>query len=82
MYTLTRTERVVRCFGWPIPILDDQITILAPDGSTRDVISLYDALEDIVPRSRVGRIYRAMLDPAAPQLSEWKTGARKFSPCG
>jgi hypothetical protein len=65
IYVLTREPRIVRCHGFPTPILDDKITILGPDGVTKRVISMFDAIGEIVPASRVRRIYRTLLDPRA-----------------
>lgn len=75
-YALTRSERVVRCHGFPLPILDDRVTILAPDGSTVEEFWLYDVLGEIVPASRVWRAYRAMLNPRAVQ---WITRTRRLT---
>jgi hypothetical protein len=63
VYTLTWAERVVRCHGLPVPILDDLITVLAPDGTDKRTIWLYDILGEIVPRSDVWKIYRNLLHP-------------------
>lgn len=65
VYVLTRAERMVRSHGWPLPVLDDLVTILDRDGHTLRQFSLYDIIGEIVPASRVWRIYRAMLSPAA-----------------
>lgn len=63
VYVLTRSPRVVRCHGFPLPILDDEVTILNPDGSTQRVISMWDTMGGIVSRDRVWHSYWALLDP-------------------
>jgi hypothetical protein len=63
IYALSRSERMVNLHGVRVPILDDQVVVLEPDGTTRETFWLFDVIGEIVPRSRLTGIVRFFLNP-------------------
>jgi hypothetical protein len=64
IYALTRRDRLIVYNGLPLPILDDTITILSPEGEAESEISLYDILKPLVPAGRMRGIWRWLLSPS------------------
>ena len=65
IYTLTHKNDIVFYHGIPLPILNDYITVLSPEGKVLSETSLYDILKDHVPFRSVKSIYRYMLSRRA-----------------
>jgi len=49
LYVLSRRDRIVFHAGFPLPILDEFITVLSPDGKVQREVSLYETLKDEIP---------------------------------
>jgi hypothetical protein len=56
IYVLFRREEVIRDRGMPVPLLNDYIAVLSPEGQLRGEISIFDALKDRVPTAHLARI--------------------------
>jgi len=63
IYALTRRDELVLHRGRPLPILNDYITVLSPEGEIREHISLYGILKGLIPPWRVDNIYRSFAKP-------------------
>ncbi len=51
--------------GWlPLPVLNDYIVSLSPEGEFREEISFFDLLGSEIPAARVARIYADIVKPA------------------
>lgn len=59
--TFTRDIRRIRHKGIEIPILDDSVTILSPDGKVKKRISIYNLFGSLIPERRLGIIARSDL---------------------
>jgi len=63
IYSLTRKDELVFIFGLPVPIIDEYIVVLSPDGEIKDELSLFRLLKKDIPFGRVSKIYRWIIDP-------------------
>ena len=63
IYVVARKDSLVFCRGWPVPILEDYIAILSPDGKLTKEIRFYNSVERIFPKKRLMYIYRSIINP-------------------
>lgn len=64
IYTVSRKDAIVKMWGWvPVPILNDIVIVMGPDGKILDEISLTLPAREVIPAKMIGRIYRHMLHP-------------------
>jgi hypothetical protein len=63
IYTLSRKDELVFLSGLPVPILNDYLVVLSPDGETKKEISLFQVLKRKIPVDRVFHIYAHILNP-------------------
>lgn len=62
IYTLTGKDELVFLSGFPLPIKNNYIVVLSPDGSTKKEISLFHLVKQSIPIIRILHIYWRMLD--------------------
>lgn len=62
IYVLDARDEIVFCFGLPLPIINDYILILSPNGETKREINLFKVLKNEIPFNRVARIYRYIVN--------------------
>lgn len=62
IYVVARKDEVVFMFGLPVPVLNDYIVVLSPDGDVRREISLFKVLGRKLPFDRVPGIYSLIVD--------------------
>ncbi len=55
-YVITRQRREIEHAGRTIPVVDDRIVEVSPDGDVRRSVSLFDRLRDRVPSSRLDAV--------------------------
>ena len=60
IYALTKSKRYISYASQTIPILDNAITVLAPDGKVKSSISIYDLLasEKMLPKGKLIKIIK------------------------
>ena len=58
IHALTRKDDIVFYHGIPLPVLNDYITVLGPDGKMRSETSVYDIFKDHITFRSVKKIYR------------------------
>jgi len=63
IWVISRKEKVVFIFGFPVPILDDYITVLSSHGEIKKNFSLFKVLREKITFDRVAKIYRFLIDP-------------------
>lgn len=63
LYALIRKYELVSFSSLPVPILNDCIFIMSPEGEARREISLFDALKEEIPVVSFSKIYRWINDP-------------------
>jgi len=63
IYALARKDSLVFYRGWPVPILEDYVAVLSPNGELIKEITFYSSVERIFPRKRVVYIYRWIINP-------------------
>jgi len=63
IYALASKADIVFFFGLPVPILNDYVVILFPDGELKKEISLFSVLKEEIPFNKVYRIYRTIIHP-------------------
>ena len=63
IYALGREDRLVFWHGIPLPIVNDYIMVLSPDGQIRKKIDIYDIVKDQIPLHRVAKTYCSILNP-------------------
>ncbi len=64
IFLLLSREELVRWRGIPLPVVNDLIVRLSPEGEAREEISLYPLLAGRVTVERVKLIYRDLLKPS------------------
>jgi hypothetical protein len=73
IYTLASEDEMVFFRGFPVPIVNDHITVLSPDGTVTKQVSLFAALEERIPSNRIWKAYRRIIRPK----NVWKTLKRR-----
>jgi hypothetical protein len=63
IYALMRRDDIGFYYGFPVPLLNDYILILSPDGTSQQVIPLFDVVKKHVPIRDILRIYRMISNP-------------------
>jgi hypothetical protein len=63
IYTLTSREEVVRIDSLPVPLIDDYVVILSPEGVVKREISLFHVLERQLSALNVAAIYLQVINP-------------------
>lgn len=63
IYTLSRKDELVYIYGIPVPILNEYILILSPEGEVRREISLSPSLKNYVTLDAIINIYLWMNNP-------------------
>ncbi|HWP92427.1 MAG TPA: arylsulfotransferase family protein [Thermodesulfobacteriota bacterium] len=63
IYALRRKEEMVFISGLPVPILNDYIVVLSPNGEIKREISLFKVLKKGVPFNVVTKIYLWIINP-------------------
>jgi len=63
IYLLARKDGLIFIHGIPVPILEDYIAVLTPDGEIKREISIARMLKEDVSFDWIRRIYRKMLAP-------------------
>ncbi len=63
IFLLVYREEVVSWRGLPLPVVNDLIVRLSPEGELKEQISLYPILSDRVTGERAALIYRDLLKP-------------------
>lgn len=63
IYALARKEDLIKICGFPLPILDDYLVVISPEGEVKNEISLYDILCEDIPFERYLDIMRWANDP-------------------
>ncbi len=63
IYVLAREDEVVFHYGLPLPIHNDHILILSPDGTVKRRVNLFKVLKKEVTFDRVLNIYLATINP-------------------
>jgi len=63
IYSLTRKDKLVFISGLPVPILNDYLVVLSPDGEIKEELSLFKVLKKEIPFNSVTRIYRWLEPP-------------------
>jgi outer membrane protein assembly factor BamB len=64
IYVPGRRDAVIRMWGWiPVPVLDDLVTIVSPDGKIINNTPLAQAASKFIPSSNVVDIYIYLLHP-------------------
>ncbi len=61
IYVLDRKEEVVLSFGLPLPILNDYIVILSPEGEVKREINLFKVLRKKIPFSKILNVYSGII---------------------
>ncbi len=61
--TLTSREELVFDHFLPIPIINDYIVTLSPDGVVRENVSLFDLMKSQIPPTHILNIYSRMIYP-------------------
>jgi hypothetical protein len=56
IYTATRDERIETIMGVKVPILDDYLSLVSPEGEPRRRISLFKLLGHLIPKKRIDLI--------------------------
>lgn len=56
IYGLSRRDTIIEIEGQKIPILQDFITILRPDGSLKKEISIFDVVQQNIPKDKIKAI--------------------------
>ncbi len=62
IYILGRRDEVVFIFGLPVPILNDYIVVLSPDGEIKKEISLFKLLKQELSFNKVIKIYISIIN--------------------
>ena len=63
IYTLTSREEVVRIDSLPVPLIDDYVVILSPQGVVKKQISLFHVLERQLSALNAAAIYLQVINP-------------------
>ena len=61
IYVIGREDRLVFHRGFPVPILDDYIAFLSPDGTILKKVSIYELVKEHISLQRLTGIYRWIL---------------------
>jgi len=61
IYAIGREDRLVFRRGLPVPILDDYIAVISPDGTILKKISIYELVKEHISLQRLIGIYRGIL---------------------
>ena len=65
IYALTRRDRLILHKWRPLPILNDYITVLSPEGEIKEHIPLHGMLKDNILPRRVREVYKDFTRPRA-----------------
>jgi len=63
IYIITRNDELVFYRGLPLPILNDRILALSPEGEIKKNISIFKMLKDKIPPRSFGKIYAWIIMP-------------------
>ncbi len=63
IYTLSRKDKIFFMYGIPVPILNDYLVMLSPEGKIKKEFSLYNILEYRLSFENIKSIYSWMLNP-------------------
>lgn len=63
IYTLARKDELVFISGFLVPILNDYLVVLSPDGTTQKEVSLFNILKQEIPVDRILEMYAGMIVP-------------------
>lgn len=63
IYAIVRKDEIVFLSGFPIPILNDYILRLSPDGHVKEEHSIYPFVQEQIPEGTAWRIYRWLFLP-------------------
>lgn len=61
IYVLTREAAVINCSGWPVPMVNDFISVLSPEGQLRREIPITEVILNQIPLEEKTAIWRYML---------------------
>lgn len=63
VYVLARRDEIVFFHWLPLPILNDLIVVLSPDGTIDAELSVYRIFQNEIPRRKIIEIYKWILKP-------------------
>lgn len=63
LYVLGMKDKMIFIAGLPLPILNDYIVVISPDGKTKSSISLLRALRSDLGFGRISLVYRWLITP-------------------
>lgn len=63
IYTLTRKDELVSLSGFPLPIANDYLVTLSPDGDIEGELSMYSIFSEYLTTDTIFRIYAWAFDP-------------------
>jgi len=63
IYVLGREDSTVFRYGLPVPILDDYIAVISPDGKFKEKTSLFKIFKREIPFNRIIQIYGWIINP-------------------
>ncbi len=63
IYVLTRNDEIVFSYGLPLPIHNDHILILSPDGTVKRRVNFFKVLKKEITFEKVIEIYQAIFTP-------------------
>lgn len=66
IYVITNKREIVSWHGIPVPIINDYVVTLSPEGKILQTYNLYEAVMEYVPGHCVSRVYRAVLSMLRP----------------
>ncbi|MFC1783433.1 arylsulfotransferase family protein [Planctomycetota bacterium] len=73
LYALERQDEIIFWKGLPVPMLNDYITVLAPEGEIIKRISIANIMKNNVPARDIWYIYRWLINPRHfCEIIQWK----------
>ena len=63
IYALARKDSIVFINRLPVPILEDYIAVLTPEGDLIKTIPFFDSVKDEYPVEKITEIYKSILNP-------------------
>lgn len=79
IHVLTHKRELVFWHGIPVPIGNDYIVILSPDGKLEKKVSVFSLVKNHVPFSSIVKIYKGLLKIFEPEILLSLTKAERFS---
>jgi len=58
IYAMARKDEIRFICGFPVPVLNDYIVIMSPDGIVKREISLFEAAEEYITSDKILKLYR------------------------